>query len=94
MEKILSLEESWAYPRCIAGAGAPPPEPVASPEEFRHMTKLFTPGYLLHRLAEMIDHGDPEQRIVAEVRYLRPWLTMGEFHGRDANRSLSGGVGR
>jgi hypothetical protein len=30
VEKTLSIQEGWSYPRCIAGAGTPPPEPVAS----------------------------------------------------------------
>lgn len=94
VEKILPVQEKWDYPRCMAGAGTPPPEPVASPQEFRHMAQLFTPGYVLHRLAEMIDRGDPDQRIAEEIRYLRPWLTMGEFCSRTANQQLSGGVGR
>jgi hypothetical protein len=94
VEKILPDQGKWHHPRCIAGAGTPPPAPVASPQEFRHMKGLYTPGYILHRLAEMIDRGDVDQRIAAEVHYLRPWLTMGEFHSHPINQQLISGVGR
>ena len=58
------------------------------------MMKLFTPSYILHRLADMVDRGDLDQRIAQKARYLRPRLTMGEFRRRDTNHSLAGGVGR
>lgn len=93
VEKALPRREGWQHPRCIAGAGTPPPEPVASPQEFHHMKDLFTPSYILHHLAEMIDRGHNDQRIAEQVRYLRPWLTMGEFRTREANRQLAGAVG-
>jgi hypothetical protein len=51
IEKTLSLQEQWPYPRCIADSGTPPPESVASPQEFRHIQDLFTPRYILHHLA-------------------------------------------
>ena len=66
---------------------------IASPQEFRHMMGLFTPGYILHHLAEMIDRGDPDQQLAAEVRYLRPWLTMGGFRWRTPiNQQLTSGL--
>jgi hypothetical protein len=89
VEKITLVQEKGPGPRCIAGAGTPPPEPVASPQEFHHIKDLFTPAYILHRLAEMIDRGHDDQRIANEVRYLRPWLTAGEFCNRAANRQLA-----
>jgi hypothetical protein len=71
VEKLLPLQEGWQYPQCIAGAGTPPPEPVASPQEFHHMKDLFTPGYILHRFAEMMDRGHDDQRIAPEsIRFL------------------------
>jgi hypothetical protein len=88
VEKTLPVQEAWQYPRCIAGAGTPPPEPVASPQEFHQMQDLFTPGYILHRLADLMDRGHDDRRIAEEVRYLRPWLTRGEFRRREANRQL------
>jgi len=90
---IRALQEQWPYPLCIAGAGTPPPEPVASPQEFRHMQDLFTLRYILHHLAEMTDHGHDDRRIAEEVRYLRPWLTRGEFRKREANRQLEAAAG-
>jgi hypothetical protein len=75
MEKMLTHQEQWPCPRCIAGAGTPPPEPVASPQEFRHMQDLFTARYILHHLAEITDRGHDDRRIAEQVRYLRPWLT-------------------
>jgi hypothetical protein len=88
VEKMLSGEPIGNFSRCLAGAGSPPPPPVASPQEFEHMQELFTTGYLLHRLAELIDGGASEQRLAGELRYLRPWLTAGKFQCRQANRQL------
>jgi hypothetical protein len=89
VEKMLPIQEGWQYPRCIAGAGTPPPKPVASPQEFHHMQDLFTPRYILQRLAEMTDRGNDDRRIAEEVRSLRPWLTSGEFRKREANQQLA-----
>jgi hypothetical protein len=96
VEKTLSSQPTASLSRCIAGAGSPPPPPVASPQEFQHMQELFTTGYLLHRLAELIDGGASEQRLAGELRYLRPWLTAGEFRSSEANRQLEylSGVGQ
>jgi hypothetical protein len=96
VEKTASYQPTGGLCRCIAGAGSPPPPPVASPQEFQQMQELFTSGYLLHRLAELIDGGASEQRLASEVRYLRPWLTAGEFRSGEANRQLKGlnGVGQ
>jgi Plasmid pRiA4b ORF-3-like protein len=93
VEKMLTLQEQWPHPRCIAGAGTPPPEPVASPQEFRHMQDLFTPRYILQHLAEMTDRGHDDRRIAEQVRYLRPWLTRGEFRKSEANRQLEAAAG-
>jgi hypothetical protein len=90
VEKAASSQSTESLPRCIAGAGSPPPPPVASPQEFQQMQELFTTGYLLHRLAELIDGGASEQRLASELRYLRPWLTAGEFRSGEANRQLKG----
>ena len=46
VEKVLPVQAECGYPRCVGGAGTPPPEPIGTPEEFRHMMKLFTPGYI------------------------------------------------
>lgn len=88
VEKALSSQPTGSFSRCIAGAGSPPPPLVASPQEFQHMQELFTTGYLLHHLAELIDGGASEQRLAGELRYLRPWLTAGEFQSGEATRQL------
>jgi hypothetical protein len=69
VEKMLSDGPAANFSQCIAGAGSAPPPPVASPQEFQHMQELFTTGYLLHRLAELIDEGASEQRLAGELRY-------------------------
>ena len=90
VEKTASRQARGDLFRCIAGAGSPPPPPVASPQEFQQMQELFTSGYLLHRLADLVDGGASEQRLASELRYLRPWLTVGEFRSGEANRQLQG----
>jgi hypothetical protein len=89
VEKVAPVRQEWQYPRCVGGAGTPPPEPVAGPQEFLHIRDLFTPSYILHHLAEVIDRGADDQRIAKEVRHLRPWLTAGEFSNRAANQQLA-----
>jgi hypothetical protein len=88
VENMLSGKSTENLSRCIAGAGSPPPPPVASPQEFQHMQELFTTGYLLHRLAELIDGGSSAQRLADELGFLRPWLTAGEFRSGEVNRHL------
>ncbi|MGH9628976.1 MAG: plasmid pRiA4b ORF-3 family protein [Bryobacteraceae bacterium] len=86
LEKKLPKEERGHYPRCIGGSGAPPPEDCGGTIAFENLRDLFTPDYIVHRLAEMLDEGwKPEH--VAELGQLRPWMDRA-LARRDINRRL------
>src|ERR1035438_562901 len=53
LEKKLPVEERGRYPRCIGGSGAPVPEDCGGAIAFESFRDLFTPDYIVHRLAEM-----------------------------------------
>ncbi len=72
LEKILTAGPSEFFPECIDGRGSPPLEQVSGPIELTHLAELFTPHYVVHRLAELIDRKVSDNRIAQELRYLRP----------------------
>jgi hypothetical protein len=55
LEKKLPVEERARYPRCIGGSGAPVPEDCGGPIAFESFQDLFTPDYIVQRLAEMLE---------------------------------------
>jgi hypothetical protein len=86
LEKKFPVEEKGCYPRCVGGSGAPVPEDCGGPLAFESFRDLFTPDYIVYRLAEMLDEGwKPEH--VAELRQLRPWMERA-LARRDINRRL------
>jgi hypothetical protein len=78
LERML-MPDHGSYPRFIAGAGSPPLDRLNSPQELSQLTDLFTPRYVIHRLAELVDQNLEDHRIAQELRCLRPWLTAGKF---------------
>ena len=93
LEKGVPAEQGDLCPRCIAGRGSPPLDQVSSPQELAEFADLFTPRYMVHRLAEMIDNGVDDRRIARELRYLRPWLQLKQFPGKEVNRRLARQMG-
>jgi hypothetical protein len=86
LEKKLPLDARGRYPRCIAGSGAPVPEDCGGPLAYDSFRDLFTPDYIVHRLAELLDEGwSPEH--LAELRQLRPWMDR-DLARREINRRL------
>lgn len=86
LEGKLPVDEKVHYPRCIGASGAPVPEDCGGPIAFESFHDLFTPDYIVHRLAEMLDEGwKPEH--VAELHQLRPWMDR-TLARRDINRRL------
>ena len=88
LEKILPAEPAAAYPRCTEGKGSPPLDQVSNPVELADLAELFTPRYIVHRLAELVDHNADDMRIARELRHLRPWLDRDRFRLQEANRRL------
>jgi Plasmid pRiA4b ORF-3-like protein len=86
-ERTLPLEAERFYPVCMGGVGAAPPEHCGGPNGLAEFRELFTPRYILHRLAGILDDGPTEQGI-AELRHLRPWITLHQFDRRAVNRQL------
>src|SRR5262245_16993701 len=52
---------------------------VSNPVELADLAELFTPRYIVHRLAELVDHNADDMRIARELRHLRPWLDRDRF---------------
>jgi hypothetical protein len=73
LENKLPVEEKGRYPRCIGGSGAPVPEDCGGPIAFESFRDLFTPDYIVHRLAEMLDEDWKAEHVV-KLRQLRPWM--------------------
>ena len=86
-ERTLPLEAGRFYPVCMGGVGTAPPEHCSGPDGLAEFRELFTPRYILHRLAGILDDGPTEQGI-AELRHLRPWITLHQFDRRRVNRQL------
>ena len=93
LEKIVEAEGADSFPRCTAGRGGPPLEQVSNPAELADLSELFTPTYIVHRLAELVDQNSDDRRIAQELRHLRPWLDLKTFRLREANRRLSRQIG-
>ena len=93
LEKIVTAEPTDSFPRCTEGRGCPPVDQVSNPVELAHLTDLFTPRYIVHRLAELVDQNLADNRIAQELRYLRPWLDLRNFRSRESNRCLSRQIG-
>ena len=93
LEKIATSEPSDSFLRCTEGRGSPPLDQVSNTVELAHLVDLFTPRYIVHRLAELIDHNVADSRIAQELRPLRPWLNLRNFSSRDTKRRLSRFIG-
>jgi hypothetical protein len=76
LEKITTAELADSFPHCTEGRGSPPLDQVSNPLELAHLADLFTPRYILHRLAELVDEDVTDGRIARELRHLRPWLNL------------------
>lgn len=89
LEKEMDTSEpAESYPRCAAGRGSPPLDQVSSAPELASLAELFTPGYVVHRLTEMVDSNCDDGQLARELRHLRPWLELKRFRVRKANQRL------
>jgi hypothetical protein len=86
-KKSLPTEKETGIPQCIGGVGAAPPEDCGGSRAFEQFQNLFTPVYIVHRLAEMLDAGFTTEHI-AELRHLRPWMDRDGCNRRSINRRL------
>ena len=93
LEKMTTAEPSDSFPRCTEGRGSPPLEQVSNPVELAHLADLFTPRYIVHRLAELVDQNVTDSRLAQELRYLRPWLDLRNFSSQETNRCRSRHIG-
>jgi hypothetical protein len=67
--------------------GATPPENCGGPKGLAEFRTLFTPHYILHRLAAVLDAG-LTQKGIEELQHLRPWITLTECDRRTINHKL------
>ena len=86
-ERMLPAEAQRLYPVSIGGVGMAPPEHCGGPKGLAEFRALFTPNYILHRLAVILDEGLAEDGM-AELRHLRPWITLNEFSRCTVNGKL------
>jgi hypothetical protein len=93
LEKIVEAEREDSFPRCTEGRGSPPLDQVSNPAELADLSELFTPRYIVHRLAELVDQDSDDRRIAQELRHLRPWLDLKTFRLREANQRLGRQIG-
>lgn len=86
-ERALPSEPQRLYPVCIGGVGVAPPEDCGGPKGLAEFCTLFTPRYILHRLAAILDAGLTAKGI-EELQHLRPWITLNECDRCTVNRKL------
>lgn len=97
VEAIMPMEPHRAYPRCVGGRRAGPPEgcggAFAFLEQRQHYWPIRAPARVAEIFGEFLD--DPESRLsehreeLAELAELLPWLTLGRFDRRAVNRRLA-----
>jgi hypothetical protein len=92
VERILEVDPNLAYPLCIAGNRAGPPEGCGGPRGFFELARQ-APGALrreMMELAEALETRDLEaiRDGMERLESLRPWLALDRFDRRDVNRRL------
>ena len=87
-ERALPVEPRRLYPICMGGMGAEPPEKCGGQKGLAEFRTLFTPSYILNRLAAVLDAGRTEKGI-EELQHLRPWITLNECDRRVINHKLN-----
>jgi hypothetical protein len=94
VEQTGAAEPGRAYPRCVGGRRAGPPEDCGGPWAFMERTqphRLWTDD---QRVTEILDEiiEDPATRgdYYEELVGLRPWLMTERFDRRALNRALAG----
>lgn len=92
VEAILAAEPGRAYPRCVGGRRAGPPDGCDGPWAFLEGC-LQAPARVAEILGELLE--EPESRLsehleqLDELAELRPWLAMERFDRRAVNRALA-----
>lgn len=99
VEAILDARPGRAYPRCVAGRRAGPPEDCGGPWSFLELRQYWffrAPERVAEILGELLE--EPESLLsehgeqLAELAELRPWLTLERFDRRAVNQGLAAQV--
>ena len=91
VEQIHPVDPSHAYPRCVAGKRAGPPEDCGGAWAFLEHRQRYSVAYVAQRLAVIYDEdGEPDMRTScrAELAAALPWLRLEQFDRRTVNRRL------
>jgi hypothetical protein len=93
VEAILAPEPGWAYPRCLGGRRAGPPEDCGGPWAFLEQRQQYSPCRTTTRVAEIIGEflDDPESLAGhrGELSALLPWMVLERFDRRAVNLRLA-----
>lgn len=89
VERVLSAEEGRAYPRCIGGRRASPPEDCGGPWRFLELRQQHSVLKVAWRLAEIFKHPEDLDEHRGELLELHRWLTLERFNRRAVNRQLA-----
>jgi hypothetical protein len=92
VERRLTVEPRRAYPVCVGGQRAAPPEDCGGPWAFLERRDAV-PGQVrehLERILERVEAGDREaiRDELEAVESLREWLALERFDCRGVNRRL------
>jgi hypothetical protein len=87
MEKLLPLDPKRTYPVCIGGAWSAPPEDCGGPWAYMALRQHYSPGWIAHRLAEILEQGNREE-CYEEMLSFQYWLNAKRLDRRTVNRQL------
>jgi hypothetical protein len=92
VEQLLSRDPQRAYPVCVGGARAGPPEDCGGPEMFQRRRSTVLVDALV-RTAEITDEVLDDPTVLGEYREelaaLQPWLCLDRFDRRALNHALT-----